>query len=177
MKQAVKAGKAQGAKIVSRIVENSLADEWAKKVEALEGEVEEILKEEKEEKALSGAEMQVSKASNLITHEEEIKSRPKRTWFESEKEKLVAKKMGMVELNGAVGLGSKAKAGGKLSHKDKKRLDDGRERKEGRVWKKGKGDGRGEVRGKEKGKDGGRKGKGGKEGGGKAKKVKSGGRR
>ncbi|KAK3168329.1 nucleolar DEAD-box protein required for synthesis of 60S ribosomal subunit [Lepraria neglecta] len=162
VKQAVKAGKAQGAKIVSRIVENSLADEWAKKVEALEGEVEEILKEEKEEKALSGAEMQVSKASNIITHEEEIKSRPKRTWFESEKEKLVAKKMGMVELNGAVGLGSKAKAGGKLSHKDKKRLDDGRERKEGRVWKKGKGDGRGEVRGKEKGPGGGGRGRVGK---------------
>ena len=121
-----------------------------------------------------------------MTHEDEIKSRPKRTWFESEKEKLVAKKKGMVELNGAVGLGNKM-VGAKLSHKDRKRLDDGRERKEGRVWKKGRGDGVevGRV-GKGKGKDGGRggsgsgsgrKGKGGKEGGGKAKKVKGGRRR
>ena len=116
-----------------------------------------------------------------MTHEDEIKSRPKRTWFESEKDKLVAKKKGMVELNGAVGLGKKG-VGGKLSHKDKKRLDDGRERKEGRLWKKGRGEGVGVV-GKGKGKDnrgrsgsgGGRKGKGGKEGGGKAKKVKGGG--
>ena len=121
-----------------------------------------------------------------MTHEAEIKSRPKRTWFESEKEKLVAKKKGMVELNGAVGLGKKI-VGGKLSHKDKKRLDDGRERKEGRVWKKGKGEGvgaglmgKGEGKGKDRGRGGsgsGRKGKGGKEGGGKAKKVKGGGRR
>ena len=73
--------------------------------------------------------MQVRKGENIITHESEIKSRPKRTWFESEKEKLVAKKKGMVELNGAVGLAKKA-PGGKLSGKDRKRLDDGRERME-----------------------------------------------
>ena len=124
--------------------------------------------------------MQVRKGENIISHEAEIKSRPKRTWFESEKEKLVAKKKGTVELNGAVGLGKKT-AGGKLSHKDKKRLDDGRERKEGRVWKKGKGEGLGLVgkgEGKDRGRGGsGRKGKGGKEGGGKAKKVKGGIRR
>ncbi|KAK4696484.1 ATP-dependent RNA helicase DDX27, partial [Lecanoromycetidae sp. Uapishka_2] len=134
VKQAVKSGKAQGAKIVSRVVETSLADAWAAKVSALDEEVEEILKDEQEEKALAGAEMHVRKGENIITHEDEIKSRPKRTWFESEKEKVLAKKKGQAELNGAVGLG-KAKAGGKLSHKDKKRLDDGRERKEGRVWK------------------------------------------
>jgi len=179
VKQAVKSGKAQGAKIVSRVVEMGLADEWAAKVAALDDEVEEILKEEKEEKALAGAEMHVRKGENIITHEDEIKARPKRTWFESEKEKKLAKKSGQAELNGAVGLG-KAKVGGKLSHKDKKRLDDGRERKEGRVWKKGRGDveatkfTKGRMKGKE---SGGRKGKGGKEGGGKAKKVKGGGRR
>lgn len=179
VKQAVKSGKAQGAKIVSRVVETGLADEWARKVDDLSEEVEEILKEEKEEKALSGAEMHVRKGENIMTHEDEIKSRPKRTWFESEKEKVLAKKKGQAELNGAVGLG-KAKIAGKLSHKDKKRLDDGRERKEGRAWKKGKGDGKvsSKGRGKAKAKDGGgKKGKGGKEGGGKAKKVKGGGRR
>jgi len=163
-------------------VEQALADEWAAKVDALEGEVEEILKEEKEEKLLSGAEMQVRKTENIMDHEDEIKSRPKRTWFESEREKVLAKKKGQVELNGAVGLGQKGKRGGKLSHKDKKRLDDGRERMEGRVWKKGKGDGR-DLRGTgneggSRGKDGrGRKGKGGKDGGGKAKKMKGGGGR
>ena len=176
VKQAVKSGKAQGAKILSRVVEAGLADEWAKKVEDLEDEVEAIMKEEKEEKALAGAEMTLRKGENIMAHESEIKSRPKRTWFESEKEKQIAKKSGQAELNGAVGLGNKK--AGKLSGKDKKMLDDRRERKEGRVWKKGKADEMGDGLGKSKGMG---KGKGkGKEGrkkdiGGKAKKVKGGG--
>ena len=107
VKQAVKSGKAQGAKIVSRVVEVGSADEWAKKVENLQDEVEAILKEEKEEKALAGAEMHLRKGENVMEHESEIKSRPKRTWFESEREKQIAKKSGQAELNGAVGLGKK----------------------------------------------------------------------
>lgn len=138
--------------------------------------MEAILEEEKEEKALAGAEMHVRKGENIMEHEVEIKSRPKRTWFESEREKQIAKKSGQAELNGAVGLGRKKV--GKLSGKDKKMLDDRRERKEGRVWKKGKGDerGGGGGGGRGKGKEG-RKGKGGKDRGGKAKKVKGGGSR
>ena len=116
-----------------------------------------VLKEEKEVKALAGAEMQVRKGENIMAHEEEIKARPKRTWFESEREKTIARKSGMVELNGAVGMGKKKKKG-KLSGKDRKRLDVGRERAEGRMWKKGKGDAevrrdRGKVKEREKDKD------------------------
>lgn len=150
---------------MSRVVDADLADKWATKVEALVGDVEAVLKEEREEKALGHAEMQVRKGENVLTYEEEIRARPKRTWFESEREKRESKESGRVELNGGVGLGG-MKAGGKLSGKDKKRLDDGRERKEGRVWKKGKGG--------ERGVGFGRKGKGGKKGGGKDKKVKGG---
>lgn len=101
-------------------------------------EVEDVLREEKEEKVLGQAEMQVRKGENLMLHDEEIRSRPKRTWFESERDKQLAKVSGRVELNGpAEGKGGKRKVG-RLSHKDKKRLDDGRERREGKVWKKGK---------------------------------------
>ena len=139
VKQAVKGGKAQGAKIVSRIVDPAVADEWAAKVDALESEVEAILKEEKEEKLLNQTDMQIRKGENLVDYEDEIKARPRRTWFESEKEKLEAKKAGREELNGAVGLGKVAKKGRKLSNKDKKALDDKRERVEGRVWKEGEG--------------------------------------
>ena len=169
VKQAVKSGRSQGARITSRFVEAVLADGWAKKVESLQDEVEAILKEEKEEKALAGAEMHLRKGENIMEHKSEIKSRPKRTWFESEKEKQIAKRSGQAELNGAVGLGKKK--AGKLSGKDKKMLDDRRERKEGRVWKKGKRDerGRGEERSKGRTR---RKGKGEKD---KAKKVKGGG--
>lgn len=134
VKQAVKTGRSQGAKIVSRVIEAALADEWATKVEEMADEIEEILKEEKDDKQLAQFEMQVKKGENIMTHEEEIMGRPKRTWFESEKEKQIAKKAGRAELNGPEG-GKKKKV--KLSNKDKKKLDDASLRKEGKVWKKG----------------------------------------
>jgi ATP-dependent RNA helicase DDX27 len=133
---AVKAGKAQGAKIVSRTVDPKLADEWAEKVEGMADEIEEILREEKEEKQLAQVEMQVTKGENLIKYEAEILSRPKRTWFESEGEKQEARKRGLIELNGRDSV--KTKGIRKLSGKERKRLDGARERREGRIWKKGK---------------------------------------
>lgn len=151
----MKAGKAQGAKIVSRVVDVAEADSWAQRVNTMTESVDEILKDEKEEKQLSSAQMQLQKGENIIDHQDEILSRPKRTWFESEKEKRAAKKTGRVELNGAGEDGGKKKAkAGKLSGKEKKRLDDGRERVEGRVWKKGK-----EERGAKVVKGGGEKGR------------------
>jgi len=139
VKIAVKAGKAQGAKIVSRIVDVSDADAWAKKIDALNNSIDQILTDEKEEKSLSSATMQLRKGENIIEHEAEILARPKRTWFESEKEKRNAKNAGRTELNGLDAGNKKGKAG-KLSGKERKRLDDGRERGEGRVWKKGAGE-------------------------------------
>ena len=138
VKAAVKAGRAQGAKIVSRVVDPATVDEWMVKIEDMEQDIEEVLQEEKEEKQLAQVEMQVTRGSNLISHEDEIMARPRRTWFESEKEKQDAKKMGRAELNGPDSSNKKEKK--KLSGKDKKRLDDHRERKEGRMWKKGKED-------------------------------------
>lgn len=151
VKAAVRASRIQGAKVVSRVIEASEADSWNEKVEAMAEEIEEILKEEKEDKILAQAEMEVRKGQNFMDYEKEIKGRPKRTWFETEKEKLAAKKLGMEELNGVVGGNGKKK--GKLSNKDKKKLDDKGERLEGRVWKKGRQerDGKG-VLVKEKGK-------------------------
>ncbi|PGH13818.1 ATP-dependent RNA helicase drs1 [Helicocarpus griseus UAMH5409] len=148
VKAAVKTSRAQGAKIASRIIDAAEADKWAAKVEEMEDEVKEILKEEKEEKQLAQAEMEVTRGSNMIRHEQEIMSRPKRTWFETEKEKLQAKQASFEELNGP----SKKKKG-KLSGKDKKKLDDSRERREGKVWKKGKTEREAKPTGPGKGKD------------------------
>jgi len=103
----------------------------------MEEEIEEILEEEKEDKLLAQTEMQVRKGENLMAHEAEIKGRPKRTWFESEADKVKAKKAGHEELNGKREKIIKAK-GGKLSHKDKKKLDNTETRKEEKVWKKGR---------------------------------------
>ena len=137
VKAAVKSGKAQGAKIVSRAVDSTLIDEWTKRILDMEKEVGEVMQEEQEEKQLGQVEMQVRKGENIIEHEKEILSRPKRTWFESEKERRIAKKTGRAELNGLESVARK-KGKRKLSGKDKKRLDDSRERLEGKVWKKGK---------------------------------------
>ncbi|KAL8806272.1 MAG: hypothetical protein Q9182_001419 [Xanthomendoza sp. 2 TL-2023] len=150
VKAAVKAAKAQGATVVSRTVEPETADTWQTKADNLTAEVEAILQEERELKQIGEAERDMRKAGNLMEYEDEIKARPKRTWFESEKEKKEARALGAVELNGVQGGGGKKKEGkGKLSGKEKKKLDDGRERREGRVWKKGREHGKA-VRGKEK---------------------------
>ncbi|MCJ1475509.1 nucleolar DEAD-box protein required for synthesis of 60S ribosomal subunit [Lambiella insularis] len=138
VKQAVRSGKAQGAKIVSRVMDAELADTWAGRIEELQKELDEILAEEKEEKLVGTGEMELRKGENMIEHEGEIMARPKRTWFETEKEKKAAQGAGRRELNGVEGTKKIAKKEGKLSGKDKKRLDDKREREEGKVWKKGK---------------------------------------
>jgi ATP-dependent RNA helicase DDX27 len=78
----VKSAKAQGAKIVGKVIESVEADMWADKITEMEDEIEEILKDEKEEKLLSQSEMQIRRGENIMVHEDEIKGRPKRTWFE-----------------------------------------------------------------------------------------------
>lgn len=109
------------------------------KIRALEDEIEEVLKEEKEERTLSITERDLKRGMNLIEHEDEIKSRPKRVWFETEKEKMAEREKGAAALNAPVG-GSVKQKKKKLSGKDKKKLEAKDVRTEGKVWKKGKGE-------------------------------------
>lgn len=90
VKGAFKAGKESG-KIVSRVLQPQKVEVIAKKWDDLQEEVEAVLKEEKEEKAFRIAEMEVRKGENVIEHRDEIMSKPKRTWFATEKEKAIAK--------------------------------------------------------------------------------------
>ena len=120
VKAAVKTGKAQGAKIVSRTVEPHFIDEWVKKLDGIDEKVDEILHEEKDLKELANAEMQIKKGENMLEHRNEIQSRPKRTWFEGEKEKKAAKQKDLEQLNGTTGNGKKFKR--KLSGKEKKKM-------------------------------------------------------
>ncbi|KAK7534935.1 P-loop containing nucleoside triphosphate hydrolase protein [Phyllosticta citribraziliensis] len=142
VKAAVKAARAQSnAKIVSRQVPSDEIEAWFSKLAALEDEVEAVLKEEKEEKALSQAEMEVRKGENLVTHADEIMARPRRTWFETEKDKKAARDAGWRQLNDDEAAAVKVKGKTKLSNKEKKRLDARDERKKdggaGMGWKKG----------------------------------------
>ncbi|KAL8826579.1 MAG: hypothetical protein Q9191_003717, partial [Dirinaria sp. TL-2023a] len=98
VKEIVKAARSQHAKVVSRAIDAVAVDTvdalHTRIAEHLEAEIDAILGEEKEERAMQNAEMQVRKGENLMVHEAEIHSRPKRTWFESEREKKVAKMKG-----------------------------------------------------------------------------------
>ncbi|KAI0544313.1 P-loop containing nucleoside triphosphate hydrolase protein [Xylaria curta] len=141
VKAVVKAGKSQGAKISSLLIEAKDADEWQARIDELEDEIDAIKHEEKEERQLAQVEMQIRKGENMVRHEDEIKARPKRTWFETQADKKKAKQAGSAELNGLRDA-LKKKGGGKLSGKDKKKLDARAARKEdleggGRMWKKG----------------------------------------
>lgn len=164
VKEAVKAGRAQGARIVSRVVDQGVVEEWVRRLKGLEEEVEAVLKDERAEREFGRAEMVVRKGDNCLVHGEEILARPKRTWFLSEREKGKGRVRGGVELNGEGGGGQgegmgegKGKGKGKekkrkLSGKDRKRMDDVKEREEGRAWKKGKGMEKGKGKGVGKGK-------------------------
>ncbi|EXJ85376.1 hypothetical protein A1O1_05740 [Capronia coronata CBS 617.96] len=138
VRAAVKSARQQGAKVVSRAVEAKEVDAMNAQIEAMESEIEEILKEEKDEKQLAQVETQLTRGENIVKHEAEILARPKRTWFETEKAKLDAKARGLLELNGPNGIVKVKTDKKKLSNKDKKRLDDKRERVEGKMWRKGK---------------------------------------
>ena len=58
--------------------------QWATKLDKLIGEVAAILEEEKEEKAICHAQIELKKGEDMIEHEKEMFSRPARTWFQSE---------------------------------------------------------------------------------------------
>ncbi|KAL3514783.1 hypothetical protein ACH5RR_027500 [Cinchona calisaya] len=84
--------KRAGSRLRSRIVAEQSITKWSQMIEQMEEQVAEILQEEREEMALRKAEMEAAKAENMIAHKDEIYSRPRRTWFATEKEKkLVAK--------------------------------------------------------------------------------------
>lgn len=141
----MKAARAQGAKVASRIVPVDAVDQWDEKIEGLAEEIDAVLKEEREEKALSIAERDVKRGENLVVHEAEIMSRPKRSWFESQAQKTASREAGRKELNPDSVERTVAVPKKKLSNKEKKRLALKDERKEmgNRTWKKGS-----DVRGK-----------------------------
>ena len=121
----------------------SAVDAVAADIDAFKDEIEEVLREEKEEKEIQNAEVQIARGQNLIKHKDEIKSRPRRTWFETQRDKEEREKASKAQLNGLELPKEKKGSGGKLSNKKRKRME-GREEMEegggGRVYKKTKAD-------------------------------------
>jgi ATP-dependent RNA helicase DDX27 len=70
-----------------RIIPAAVVQKYEKLISDKEGDIIKILADEKRDKELDKMEMQVNRAHNMLEHEEEIMSRPKREWFQSERER------------------------------------------------------------------------------------------
>ncbi|PKA66451.1 DEAD-box ATP-dependent RNA helicase 28 [Apostasia shenzhenica] len=79
--------KRAGSMLKNRIVADQPMAKWSHFIEENEDQISSIIQEEREERALRRAEMEAAKAENMIKHKDEIFSRPKKTWFVTEKEK------------------------------------------------------------------------------------------
>lgn len=88
LKAAIK--QSDASKVRHRVIPADAISSMADKLEALKDDVQEVLKEEREEKLMRQADMEIRKGQNMVEHEKEIFSRPARTWFQSEKEKKKA---------------------------------------------------------------------------------------
>ncbi|KAK8813884.1 DEAD/DEAH box RNA helicase [Blastocystis sp. ATCC 50177/Nand II] len=87
MKEFVKRAVEAHQQIKTRVVNKACIDKYSKELEALKKDIDDIYEEERTERELNLAQREAQRADNLIKHEDEIKSRRKRTWFQSEKAK------------------------------------------------------------------------------------------
>nr|KAJ0194306.1 hypothetical protein LSAT_V11C800392910 [Lactuca sativa] len=115
--------KRAGSKLKSRIVAEQSINKWCEMIEKMEDQVASILREEREEMALRKAEMEADKAENLITHRDEIFSRPKRTWFVTEKEKKLVANAGKEKEKGSKKKVMSAEEAEERKQKAKKKRD------------------------------------------------------
>ncbi|EPY50825.1 ATP-dependent RNA helicase Ddx27/Drs1 [Schizosaccharomyces cryophilus OY26] len=91
IKDVFKTSAAQNTKVVSRNLEFDKVESYGKQIKDLEDVVNKVLNEEKQEREIKIAERDLKKGENIIKHSDEIRSRPARTWFQSEKEKKASK--------------------------------------------------------------------------------------
>ncbi|WWC73733.1 ATP-dependent RNA helicase DRS1 [Kwoniella pini CBS 10737] len=89
LKAAIKQSEAD--QIRHRIIPPEAVNAMLDKLNEIKDEIEEVLVEEKEEKLMRQADMELKKGQNMVEHHDEIHSRPARTWFQSEKEKEKSK--------------------------------------------------------------------------------------
>ncbi|KAJ1018976.1 hypothetical protein NDA16_004779 [Ustilago loliicola] len=88
LKLAIK--KSTAEQIKHRIIPAPVATKMLSTLEELKPEVDAVLREEREERALRVAEMELKKGENMVQHADEIFARPKRTWFQTGADKTRA---------------------------------------------------------------------------------------
>ncbi|KAJ8905000.1 hypothetical protein NDN08_001512 [Rhodosorus marinus] len=77
--------------LTSRKVPSKVIEGWIDKIKRMSNDVEAVMKEERREKEIRLADVEIQKAENMLTHEKEIYSRPKRTWFQTSSQKQEVK--------------------------------------------------------------------------------------
>lgn len=82
-----------GQSIKQRVIPPEVIQKYRQKIEQSEDQMKDILVDEKEEKEIREAEMKLQKAENMIKYADAIKSRPAKTWFQTEKERQKAKEL------------------------------------------------------------------------------------
>lgn len=85
--------KKSGEKAVSRKIDFQVVKTIEEKLVKLEPKIREKLRQERVDKELAAAEMEVNKAQNMLSHGEEIYSRPRREWFQGKEEKEEGQKI------------------------------------------------------------------------------------
>eukprot|EP00658_Telonema_sp_P-2_P060969 TRINITY_DN49741_c0_g1_i1.p1 TRINITY_DN49741_c0_g1~~TRINITY_DN49741_c0_g1_i1.p1 ORF type:complete len:309 (+),score=100.25 TRINITY_DN49741_c0_g1_i1:116-1042(+) len=80
--------KLRKSQLKSRVLDPKVIAVWRAKIDAIERDVIEVMKSERIEKEIRQAEMQASKANNMMEHAAEIYSRPAKKWFQSSQEKF-----------------------------------------------------------------------------------------
>ena len=86
----------------SRTVASSGVTKCYEKLKEVQQELKNILEQERIEREIRLAEMNVTKVENVVTHHDEIMARPKKTWFQSEYEKKSLKEQARQLYNGEV---------------------------------------------------------------------------
>lgn len=92
LKMAVKSS--TKTQVKHRVVPAELIVKYKTKLEAITEQVKDVMKQEKEDKAMRQAEMELKKSENMLNHANEIYSRPARTWFQNDKDKKKSKDVG-----------------------------------------------------------------------------------
>jgi len=67
--------------VKNRVMSPDIVDKYKKRLEGMDKDIKDILKQEEEEKEIRIGEMQANKARNLVIHNDEIMSRPARTFI------------------------------------------------------------------------------------------------
>ncbi|CEP07887.1 hypothetical protein [Parasitella parasitica] len=129
LKMAIKSS--VGAQVKNRVVNHELVQRYKQKVESLGPQIKEVLAEEKQERAIRNAEMQLKKSENMLHHGAEIYARPARTWFQTEAEKKSKKNAGKAEHRANFGV-ENADSGANTKPKEKRGKYDGMSRQKRR---------------------------------------------